>query len=448
MARKRKPKWMNFVNEHIWNVRLEDRNKFGSFLVKQVRIILIVSRNFTRDKLQFQAAGLTYYTLLSVVPVVALIFAIAKGFGFQEKLEQELLRSMKGHEEVVEQIMVFATKMLDNTQGGWLAGVGVIVLLWSVLQLLSNIENSFNDIWQVVKGRTWARKFTEYFSIMLVAPVVMVVSSSITVIITTEMEDITAGEGFLRSIGPYVYFLIKMIPYALVWLLFTFVYMLMPNTKVRFISALIAGIIAGTSFQLVQWAYINFQVGVSNYNAIYGSFAALPLFLIWINISWLITLIGAEIAFANQFVSEIENEVDSKKLSTKQRHTIALLICKMISDRFEQDIPPITAKELSKRLKLPFGVTSKILEFLVEANVLIEVEWEQDQPNGFLPAHTMDKVRISDILDALDSLKYTPIPGLERGVLSSYIEDYDKLRKQMSDSEANLLVKDLPALKN
>lgn len=330
--------------------------------MKQLRIVIIVSRNFTKDKLQVQAAGLTYYTLLSVVPLVAMAFAVAKGFGFQDNLEEELTGLLKGHEEVVTQVMVFATRMLDNTQGGVLAGVGVVLLLWSVMRLLMSIELSFNAIWQVAKGRSWIRKFSEYLSIMLVAPLMIILSSSITVLITSEIESLVSTLDLLKAIGPIIFFFIRLIPYVLIWLLFTFIYMVMPNTKVHFGSAFIAGMIAGTAFQFLEWGYIYFQVGVSKYNAIYGSFAALPLFLIWVNISWLITLIGAEIAYANQYVVEIKNERDGKQLSVIQLHVIAMMVCKRLSDNFERGDDPESAQMISSDLNLPFGTTARVLE--------------------------------------------------------------------------------------
>lgn len=448
MRNKKNKGLLAYINERIWNVRLEDRNPLAAFVFKQLRIVLIVLRNYTRDKLQLQAAGLTYYTLLSVVPVVALIFAIAKGFGFQDALEEELLETLKGHEEVAEQILVFATKMLENTQGGLLAGIGVAVLLWSVLRLLASIELSFNAIFQVVKGRSWVRKFSEYFSIMLLAPVVILLAGSITVVITTEIENIVMGVDVLQSIGPIIMFLIKLIPYTLIWLVFTFVYMVIPNTKVNFKSAFIAGIIAGTSFQLVEWGYINFQVGVSKYNAIYGSFAALPLFLIWVNISWLITLIGAEVAYANQFITEIEHEVDSEKLSWSQQHIIALVLAHQIAASFENDNPPHTAQQLSKQLGLPFGVTAKVLERMVEAHLLSEVELPGDTADGFLPSRSMENMTAADVISAMDQNRHTPLPGLEEASLIKYTHYYNGLMEQTAKAEGNILIKDLPAIKS
>lgn len=435
------------VNDSIWNVRLEDRNPLTAFSIKQLRIILIVLKNYTKDNLQLQAAGLTFYTMLSVVPIVALAFAISKGFGFEKNLEEELTSVLKGHEEVVEQIMTFASRMLENTKGGLLAGVGVVILLWTVMQLLSNVELSFNEIWQVAKGRTWLRKVTDYFVIMLFAPIVVILAGSITVVISGQLENLVAGYDFLKTIGPFIHFLIRMIPYALIWLLFTFVYMVMPNTKVSFRYAVVAGILAGTSFQLLEWVYINFQVGVSRYNAIYGSFAALPLFMIWVNTSWLITLIGAEVAYANQYVTEIKNEIDGDKLSATQRHIIALLLMRFISVRFENGEDAPNGKELSEALALPYGVTARVLELMSEAKLVYELGGDDKESLGYLPHQSIDKVYISDVVKALDQVGYTEIPMMDKNMYSLYFDHYCSMQKMVSSSDMNMLVKDMPAIK-
>jgi membrane protein len=400
-------------------------------------------RNFTKNKLQLQAAGLTYYTLLSVVPVVALVFAISKGFGFQATLERELLIMMKGHEDIAEQIMVFAARTLENTKGGLLAGVGVVVLLWSVMTLLSSIELSFNDIWHVAKGRSWIRKFTEYFSIMLVAPVLIFMISGLTVVVSF-IEDFVQGIDFLQAIGPYIFLLIRFIPYALVWLLFTFVYMIMPNTKVNFGSALIAGIIAGTAFELVQWGYIHFQVGVSKYNAIYGSFAALPMFLIWANLSWLITLIGAEVAYANQYILEIEREVEGNRMSVQQQYLASMAICKSLSINFESGGDPLSASKLSRDLMLPFGITTKALEILVNAKLITEIDFSENQPNAYLPARSYDKLSFSELVKIINNEGKADLDRFENGPFQSLVKRFDLWQDKSAGIDENILIKDFP----
>ena len=434
----------DFINHRIWEIKPQDRPPLMAFLFKQLQIIIIVSRNFTKDKLQVQAASLTYYTLLSVVPIVAMAFAVAKGFGFQESLEQELTNVLSGHQEVIDQVMTFANRMLENTQGGVLAGVGVMVLLWSVMQLLISIENSFNDIWQVASARPWIRKITEYFSIMLLAPILLILSSSITVLVTTEVQNLILSVSFLEAIGPLVMFLFKLIPYTLIWLTFTFVYMVMPNTKVNFQSALIAGVIAGTAFQMVEWAYIEFQVGVSKYNAIYGSFAALPLFLIWVNISWLITLIGAEVAYANQFVSEIKNEKDGNRLSLRQQHIVSLMIAKRLDDIFQAGSDPETAHQISQQLDLPFGITTKVLNLMCDVHLALSVDLENNNDNrGYVPARNLGEMNIKSFVSALNQHGETDLKSLFNDTYLRYSDAYASLFDATQSEQQNTKISGL-----
>lgn len=433
-----------FVSNTIWEVKLEDRPPIMAFLFKQLRIIIIVSQNFTKDKLQVQAASLTYYTLLSVVPIIAMAFAIAKGFGFEQRLEAELTSLLKGHEEIVDQLMVFATRTLENTQGGVLAGVGIVLLFWSVMRLLISIELSFNAIWQVAKSRSWIRKFTEYLSIMLIAPIMIILSSSLTVVITSEIESLVSTVDLLKAIGPVIFFFIRLIPYALIWLLFTFIYMVMPNTKVNFGSALVAGIIAGTAFQLVEWGYIHFQVGVSKYNAIYGSFAALPLFLIWVNISWLITLIGAEVAYANQFVTEIKHEIAGEKLTTSQIHIISMMVCKRLADNYQGGREPESAQLIANDLEIPFGITAKVLEILKAVHLITEVELEGNQLNGFLPMRSLEVLRVSELIELINSNGEDLESDLFEGTFHGYLDIYRQIHEGAKSIEQNLRIKDLP----
>src|SRR3972149_3873262 len=288
------PKIISFIKTDIWRIRLEELPRQKSFFIKQLRIFLLAFRGFTEDKCQLRASALTFYSMLSIVPVIALIFAIGKGFGLEKLLEKQLSTMLKGQQEVMQQVLTFANSLLENTSGGLIAGVGVVLLLYAVMQVLSNIENSFNDIWQIKRDRSFVRKFSDYLSIMLIAPVLIIMSGSITIFITTQITRITESIELIGFFSPLIFLLLKLLPYCMIWLLFTFIYIVMPNTKVNFKSALIAGIIAGTIFQVSEWAYISFQIGVAKYNAIYGSFAAMPLFLIWLQTSWLIVLFGAE----------------------------------------------------------------------------------------------------------------------------------------------------------
>ncbi|MEA1885670.1 MAG: YihY/virulence factor BrkB family protein, partial [Bacteroidota bacterium] len=286
---------IKYITEDIWRIPLGELPKRKTFLIRELRILVLAFKGFMEDKVQLRASALTFNTLLSIIPVAAIAFGIAQSFGFKERLEIEIRKALEGHEEVMNWILQITENFLETSSGGFIAGIGLIILLWSVMQVLNHIEKSFNHIWQIKKSRPWVRKFADYISILVLAPVFIVLSGSFTVYLNTKMSSISDQAVIMSTLKPVLVFLLKLIPYVIMWLVLTLLYLVMPNTRVKFKSALVAGIIAGTIFQLVQLLYINFQIGVSRYSAIYGSFAAFPLFIIWMQISWLVVLMGAEI---------------------------------------------------------------------------------------------------------------------------------------------------------
>ncbi|MDD5255900.1 MAG: YihY/virulence factor BrkB family protein, partial [Candidatus Omnitrophica bacterium] len=291
-------KIVNFLNKDIWRIRLKDVPQKRSFFIRTLRIILLSLRRFNEDKCSLSASALTFYSLLSIVPVLAMIFGIAKGFGLDAMLEKQLLEKIPAQDEIITNIMNFSHSLLENTKGGLIAGVGVALLFWTVIKVLGDVERSFNDIWGIKNMRSLMRRFADYLSVMLICPVLLILASSATVFINTQAKMLTQKISVLGAFAPTVYFLLDLLPYTVMWAVFTFLYIFIPNTKVNFKSGILAGIVAGTIYQVMQWVYVHFQIGVANYNAIYGSFAALPLFLVWLQLSWRVVLLGAEISFA------------------------------------------------------------------------------------------------------------------------------------------------------
>lgn len=396
----------SFLLNDIWKVESNNLPKVRRIVIKGLRTFALAYRGFNEDKVNLRASALTFYSVLSVVPVMAMAFGIAKGFGFDGKLQVLLQENLKGQEDVATFLIDFSNNMLNSVKGGWIFGIGLIFLLWSVLKVLGNIENSFNSIWQVKRSRVFFRKFSDYFSIMLIAPILILLSSSTQVVIIEMVDKLTQEITFIGYVGPVLYSLVKLVPYILIWLLFTFIYMVMPNTKVKFGSALIAGIVAGTTFQLLQWGYIHFQIGVSKSNAIYGSFAALPLFLVWLNWSWLIVLFGAEISFSAQNHHQYEYESDIKNLNVKSQNLITLYLTHCIIKNFEEGELPLTAQNISEKLKLPVRLVRHLLYELVEIRILAETPSNYSKEPAFLPARDIHTLTIFDILNKLNNKGY------------------------------------------
>jgi membrane protein len=432
-----------FIHDEIWNPQFHLRSKRHSFLIRQVRIIILAFKGFLEDRVSMRASALTFYTLLSVVPVVAMGFGVAKGFGYQAKMQEFIISNFKGQEEVLNWIISMSMNILDGVQGGLLAGIGMVVLIWSVMQVLTNIENSFNAIWQVRKSRNFFRKFSDYLSIVLIAPILIIVSSSLMVYITTRVETVVEGVVIIKHIAQFVEFLFSLLPYVLIWLLFTLIYMVMPNTKVNFKYALLAGIMAGSAFQFIQWGYIHFQIGVSKYSALYGTFAALPLFLVWLQLSWLIVLLGAEISFAYQNVDNYEFEAESLNLSIHNKRLLALLIMHHIVKNFEFGATPLTSSEFSKELGIPIRLVRELLFDLTQANIVVETVTASPREKGYQPAIDINKISIQFVVEKLEASGSDQIivkNSKAFGVLSGLYKDIESM---LRTSDSNKLLKDI-----
>lgn len=430
----------HFLNHKLWRVRLDKMDKKQGFFLKQLRIFALAIKGFNEDKCMLKSTALTYYTLFSIVPIIALAFAIAKGFGFQENLQQQLLADFSEQQDVLEQAFVYADKMLSNTKGGLIAGVGVVLLLWSVMSLLGSIENSFNEIWEIKRDRVWTRKITDYLSIMLIGPIFIILSGSLTVGLKSGLDTIFSGFAFLSPLG---FVLLKIFAFSLIWGMFVFLYMALPNTKVGFKSAALGAIVAALLFELLEWAYVSSQVGVGRYNAIYGSFAALPLFLVWVQYSWFVVMFGAELTFANQNVDHYELENDINHMSIRYKRVIALLIANYVVKNFQEGKKPYTAMHIAKKLDLPVRLARNIIFDFTETGIFNEVKMDEDNDVGYQPGISDSKLTVKFILDRLDEKGVNELPMEntdELKVVQALMKDMDEL---LNTSRGNILIKDL-----
>jgi len=434
---------VDFLTTGIWRIPARELPGMKSFLIRQARILLLAARGFNDDRCQLRASALTYYSLLSVVPIVAMAFGVSKGFGIEKRLEKQILEALPNQREVAIRIIDYAHSFLENTQGGIIAGVGVAVLFWAVVRLVGNIEKSFNDIWGVRKGRSLGRKFADYLSFMIIAPLLFVMASSATVLITSQVTLITDKMEFLASAGVLVHGLLKLLPYGVIWMLFTLLYVLLPNTTVKIRSGLLGGILAGTMYQVVQWIYIKFQVGVSTYGAIYGSFAAVPLFLVWLQTSWLVVLLGAEISFAEQNVDTYEFEPDCHKVSNHFKRILALRLTQLCVQGFQANESPRTAEQFSEFLEIPIRLVRQVLSELTEARVLSEVTTEEEKTPAYQPARAIDTLTVAEVVNLLDESGADTIPP---GKSKDWVKLAQRLalfNEKIRDSSVDVVLKDL-----
>lgn len=434
-------KAQRFITHDIWSMHLDELPPKLKWPFKYLRVFLLALKGFNEDKVMVKASALTYYTLMSIVPIFAMAFGIAKGFGFDRYLESQIKTQFKGQEEVMNRVIEFANSLLARTGGGIIAGIGIVVLFWSVIKVLSNIEHAFNDIWQIEKPRSWIRKFTDYLSIMLIAPVLLIASSSIHIYLATTVTNIAERHEVVSYISPYIIDLLQLLPYLLIWILFSFIFIAIPNTRVSYPSGIIAGVISGTGFVVVQWIYITLQVGVSRYNAIYGSFAALPLFLIWLQTSWQIVLFGAEISFAYQNVDMYEFEKETSHISHRSRKMLAMLVLGTIVRQFVNGEKPLTALELSKGLKIPQRLMRNLLDTMVACVLLNEVVLADSKNIAYQPARHVEHLTLAFIEEKLDTHGFDFEPNTAEMVNIRQV--CDTLAKRYSELTSDILIKNV-----
>lgn len=387
-------KTVRFLTYDIWRVDPDSKSSRMLGLYNAIKAFILAIKNINGAQLNTRAAALTYSSLLSVVPLLAVLFAIARGFGLQNIVQSELFNFFEGQQSLLAKGMSFIDASLEYAQNGVFVGIGVALLLYTVINLFSNIEDNFNTIWLVKKGRTYYRMFIDYLALFLIAPVFVVLNAGLSIFLTSATE--------LELVGLVISPILKVIPFVITVLLFTFIYSYIPNTRVKFTSALFGGFFAGLSFQIFQMLYIGGQIWIAKYNTIYGSFAALPLFLLWLQLSWFICLFGAELAFAYQNVKKFSFEHETNNISRRYKDFVILMITTLIVKRFVDGTTPYTADELSEKYKIPTQLTSDILYLLQEVDIIAETPSDDERIAAYIPAIDIHKITVNYVFDKID----------------------------------------------
>jgi len=431
---------LHFFQEGIWY--LNDAHGWRARVLKPLRILVLTVQGFIVDKSAFQASALTFYTLFAVVPILAVLFGLAQGFGLDDQLEKWLLLNMTGSEEIITRVVAISRNLLENTRSGVMAGVAVVLLLWSALKVLDRIETIFNQIWKVA-SRSMIRKFTDYLTILIIGPLLVVISSSLNIYITAHVAAFSKEVPLLGMAGPVVFPLLKLLPYGLIWVAFILVYLVIPNTRVKIIPAVIGGFVAGAVFQLVQGGYVNIQILLSRYNAIYGSFAALPLLLIWIQLSWIIVLFGAQLAYAHQHVGRHAVSVDYSRISVSLRKKYALYIYRALVLRFRKGDVAQSMQELAEELDLSYGIVARTMDSLIHCGLVSAVVSDTQEDTGYQPARDINAIFVSDVLQALDKVGDDGMPERAGEDFQRIFDAVETLSGGLRQSPADRMVKDI-----
>lgn len=432
---------IRFVTYDMWRITRNDVSGYKHFGINAAKSISLAVRSFLNENLQSRASALTYSTMLAIVPFLAVLLGIAKGFGFQDTVRGIVEDALPGHANELNKVFEFVERYLAEAQGGLIMGIGIVILLYTVINLLSNIENTFNDIWQINKSRSFARKVTDYLAVLLIIPVLMVASSGMSIFVSTIQSTILEEYVFLT---PLVNLLLQIVPFVIYSLVFTGLYMFLPNTKVKFLPGLIAGVLAGSAFQIFQLIYISGQIWVGKYNAIYGTFAAIPLLLLWVQLSWVICLFGGALAYAIQNASTFNYDADTQHISRRYRDFVLITIMTLIVKRFEKGAKPYTADELSQEYHIPIRLATDILYQLSELNLVAEVLEDHDEWTIYYqPAIDINLLSVSYVLQQVDREGSENFRIDRENLFRAEWEAVIHSREEMYNKENHLLLKDI-----
>ncbi|MCQ2346171.1 MAG: YihY/virulence factor BrkB family protein [Paludibacteraceae bacterium] len=389
----------NFFSTDVWRVTGADVTGRAKAGYATMQTIILTARGFGAKRINLLANGLTYSLLFAIVPILAMILAIAKGFGFEAMIEEKLTASFLGEMNLVPTIMGFVQRYLDTAQGGAFIGIGLIILICAVYFFFRNVEIAFNGIWNVKGVRQIGKQLTNYICILFLIPVLIVVTSGLSIFLNSAASALQEVE-ILRNMQTW---LVKVVSYAFICLVFVWMYWAIPNTKVRLIPALIPGILIGTLFQLLQSLSVYIIVFLSRTSIVYGAFASIPLMLMWLQWSSILILVGAQISYSIQNKEDFEYEDDLNFMSRRYKDCIMLFLLNVIIDRFNKDESPMTAKELAHTYHLPIRLVSRLLSRMEDVKVLRAVFVEGKEERTYQPAMDTHIITVGMIFERIDS---------------------------------------------
>lgn len=423
-----------YCSSGVWT---DTRSNWKTNTIKTINLAV---RSFMDTDLQNRASALTYNTLLAIVPAMAMLFAIGRGFGFQNLLTSQLFNFLPAQKKALETAISFVDHYLAQASQGIFVGVGLVFLLWTLISLMSNIEQTFNRIWGVTTDRSMARKIIDYTAILFLLPILMICASGLSLVMSSTMLD----NPLFKIFSPALKVVLDLAPFILIWVAFTGTYMLFPNTKVNFKNAMISGIIAGTAFQVLQYLFMSGQLYVSKYNAIYGSFAFLPLLLLWLQLTWTITLAGAVLCYSSQNIFQFSFSDDINKISPSYKRKIALVIITVIVKRYEAQMSPLTITGFAGRFHMPVRLVSIIIHDMLEAGLVLPtfVSNENEEP-AYIPALDIHMITIGYVLERLNDRGSSQfIPDFQEH-FKDVIDELDKVWDAMINASSEKLLMDL-----
>ena len=408
--------------------------------VRLIKTINLTVQAFLNRDLQIKSMAITYQTIFAMVPALAMLLAISKGFGFQEMVEKELYTYFPSQSKALGTALGFVDSYLAEASSGLLVGVGLIVLLWTLISLLSNIEDAFNNIWDIKTGRNTIQKIKDYIAIFLLIPILMILSSGISIFMSS---TVLAAVPF-KFMTPMVNAFMELVPVVLTWGAFTLCFWLIPNTKVQFKFAAISGAFCAVAFDVLQLLFLNGQIYVSKYNAIYGSFAFLPLMLIWLQLSWLLLLSGCGLTYSLQNVFSYNFFGNLTTVAESYFRKVLLVVTAVVYRRFHLGLPAPTRNTLSMTYGLPIRLVSNIADRLQLAG-LIQMNENRDGKDdpGLIPTTDTDRIMVKDVVARVESAGMKDFIPEFNTTYRQALEELSEISERMYEAAGDKLIRDL-----
>ena len=420
-------KIVNFIRYDVWRLttrEIDSRSKRIGYNI--LRTIVLVARGFTSKNLNDKAKSLTYSLIFGVAADAGDFDGGIARIGVADVIEDQLNKSFLGETNMVPTIMAMVERYLETAQGGVFIGIGILILLWAVYSFFQSVETAFNHIWNVQKSRSILRQATTYIAIVVLIPVLIVCSAGINIFVHSAVEStfhVEALHHFFQTSG------VKFLQFVMCWLLFTVMYVAIPNTKVHFLPALIPGIIMGTLFQLLQMLSVYLIAMLSRTSIVYGAFATVPILMTWLQYTSLLILIGAEMSYAIQNNEQFEYEQDLNSMSRRYKDFIMLYLLSVIIKRFEADEEPLTAHELAIRDHLPIRLVNQLLSRMVETGILREVYVEGEEEKTYQPALDTHKISVGMVIERIDAQGTEQFLQAPTPEMQAFWDNYLKLKK-------------------
>jgi len=383
------------VLDRVWEVESSNLTRFKRLIHVLIKMVLMVARDFIEKLVKLQAMALAFKTLLSLAPLLAVVFAVLKTFGVHNRMEPALAEALAPLGEKGQEITGHLIGFVDKMSAGTLGSLGLVTLFITVISLIGTIEEAFNHIWRVKSPRKLTRKFSDYLSVILVGPVL--VFAAVTVTATLQSNAFVQKLMSLEPFGTVILTLLKLVPYVTLWGAFTFVYFFVPNTRVKLKAALVGGLVAAILWQTVGWGFAAFVASSTRYYAIYSSFAILLLFLLWLHIGWVIVLLGAQVAYAYQHLHLYQEDREELARSPAGREQLALHMMFLVGRNFHHGLDPMSVSELANQLSLPAGLVYDFMEMFHRARLVLPLADEET----FVLGRDPETIAIKEILDCV-----------------------------------------------